>query len=111
MAKNNKNFNHFNQELENVLTAAETGMTKAVTMLEADTKSLTHVISGNLRRSWTHKVEASSGVVEGAVGSNLKYAPQEDNRHPNLSQALNDNHQTYMNVIANTIQQNIGQVR
>lgn len=103
-----ENFNHFGIELERALNAAETGMEKAVTQLEADTKALTHVDTGNLRRSWTHKTHANNGNIEGAVGSNLAYAPYEDDYHGNLSVALEDNKQAYMDIIANEIQKQIG---
>lgn len=97
------NFNHFDQERQRVLKAAKAGMQKAVTQFEADTKMLTHVQTGDLRRSWTHKVEASDGHVEGAVGSNLRYAPYEDDYHPNISEALNTNVQSYFNIVAEAI--------
>lgn len=98
-----KNFNNFDSELNKMIAAAERGMEKAVIKLEADTKLLTHVQTGALRRSWTHDVKTDGSVVEGAVGSNLEYAPYEDDRHGNLSTALNENLQQYLNTIANEI--------
>lgn len=97
------NFNHFQQELQRVTNAAKAGMQKAVTQFEADTKMLTHVQTGALRRSWTHKVQSTPGHVEGAVGSNLRYAPYEDDYHPNITEALNTNAQKYFDIIANTV--------
>ena len=61
----NNNFNHFGAELERVLAAAEKGMEKAVTELEADTKNITHVKTGALKRSWTHRTQSKNGNVEG----------------------------------------------
>lgn len=105
---NQKNFNHFNEELERTLKAAETGMKKAVTKLEADTKLITHVDTGALRRSWTHKVKSKDGCVEGAVGSNLEYAPYEDDLHGNLSVALAEDNQALIDIIANEIKSGLG---
>lgn len=102
MAK--KNFNNFNIELENVLSAAETGMEKAMTELQKDTQMLTHVQTGALRRSWTHDTKRNSdGTIEGAVGSNLVYAPVEDDRHGNLSVAVEQDRIRLLNMIANEI--------
>lgn len=103
------NFNHFDEELQKVLKAAESGMEKAVIELEADTKLITHVDTGTLRRSWTHKTRASqNGIIEGAVGSNVEYAPFEDQYHGNLSVALNENLQQYIEVISDEIKNAIG---
>ena len=103
------NFDHFDTELDKVLKAAETGMEKAVIKFEADTKLLTHVDTGTLRRSWTHKTTAhNNGNIEGAVGSNVEYAAYEDSYHPNISQALEDNLDSYMLTISNEIQKQIG---
>lgn len=103
------NFNHFDSELQKLLSAAETGMEKAVTKLEADTKMITHVDTGTLRRSWTHKTKVNqNGSIEGAVGSNVEYAPYEDDYHGNLSVALNDNLNEYFDTIQNEIKSQIG---
>lgn len=102
-------FNNFNEEMKKLLQAAETGMEKAVIKFEADTKLLTHVDTGTLRRSWTHKTTAhNNGNIEGAVGSNVEYAAYEDSYHPNISQALEDNVNSYMLTISNEIQKQIG---
>ena len=103
------NFNHFDKELQKLLDAAEKGMEKAVTQLEVDTKLITHVDTGTLRRSWTHKTNThNNGLIEGAVGSNVEYAPIEDDYHGNLSVALSDNLQSYMETISNEIKSAIG---
>lgn len=104
----NNNFNHFGAELERVLAAAEKGMEKAVTELEADTKNITHVKTGALKRSWTHRTQSKNGNVEGAVGSNLVYAPYEDDYHGNLSVALEEGKQHYLDVIADEIKAGLG---
>lgn len=102
-------FNNFNLELEKVLSATQIGMEKATTQFQADTMMLTHVDTGALRRSWTHKVETNEdGSVEGAVGSNLEYAPYEDDLHGNLSTALEENEQSYIEIVANEIKSVIG---
>ncbi|MBQ4515418.1 MAG: HK97 gp10 family phage protein [Clostridia bacterium] len=82
-----------------IISAAERGMEKAVTKLQADTQMLTHVDTGALRRSWTHSVTTTSNDIVGTVGSNLKYAPYEDALHPNLSEALESNVDKYFNLI------------
>jgi len=102
-------FNHFGEELAKVLNAAEAGMKNAVIKFEADTKALTHVQTGTLRRSWTHKVKSNAnGTIEGAVGSNLEYAPYEDALHGNISTALDNNLDEYMNTISDEIKTAIG---
>jgi len=103
-----KNFNHFGMELNRTLAAAERGMEKAVTALQSDTMNLTHVQTGALKRSWTHKTESKNGSVEGAVGSNLAYARYEDDYHGNLSVALEDNKQQYLDMIADEIKAGLG---
>lgn len=103
------NFNHFQEELQKVLSAAEVGMEKATTKFQADTMLLTHVQTGNLKRSWTHKVKVSpNGKIEGAVGSNLEYAPYEDLYHGNVSTALDNNLDSYMKTISDEIKNAIG---
>lgn len=84
-------------------SAAFKGMEKAATQFEADTKMLTHVDSDSLRRSWTHSVEDSGSKIEGAVGSNLEYAPYEDDYHGNLTTAINNNIKSYFNIVVNEI--------
>ena len=101
-------FDHFDSELDKVLQAAERGMTKAVIKFEADTKLLTHVDTGTLRRSWTHKVEKNGDNIIGAVGSNVEYAPYEDALHPNISQALEDNIDNYIDTISREIKKALG---
>ncbi len=103
------NFDHFDTELDKVLKAAERGMKKAVIKFEADTKLLTHVDTGTLRRSWTHKTQTDKdGNIIGAVGSNVEYAPYEDAYHPNISQALDDNIDSYMQTVSKEIEKAIG---
>jgi len=92
-----------NDEVNKVLAAIQRGMEKAVIEFEADTKLLTHVDTGALRRSWTHKVNNDNGIINGVVGSNLLYAPIEDDYHGNLSVALEENKTHYLEVVANEI--------
>lgn len=101
-------FSNFDTELSKVLQAAERGMTKAVIKFEADTKLLTHVDTGTLRRSWTHKVEKNGDNIIAAVGSNVEYAPFEDALHPNISQALDDNIDNYIDTISREIKKALG---
>lgn len=96
------------KEINRVLSAAARGMEKACTQLEHDTKNLTHVQTGALKRSWTHKVTSKNGKIEGAVGSNLAYAPYEDDYHGNLSVALNNDKEMLMDMIANEIRSGLG---
>lgn len=103
-----KNFNKFGEELNRTLSAAKRGMEKAIIALEADTKLITHVDTGALKRSWTHKTSSNDGIVEGAVGSNLVYAPYEDDYHGNLSVALENGKQQYMDMIADEIKAGLG---
>lgn len=102
------NFDHFDTELDKVLKAAERGMKKAVIKFEADTKLLTHVDTGTLRRSWTHKTEKQGDNIIGIVGSNVPYAKYEDAYHPNISQALDDNLDSYMQTVSKEIEKAIG---
>ena len=88
---------------DKILAAAERGMKKAVIAFEADTKALTHVDTGHLRRSWTHDVVKTGDDIIGKVGTNVPYAPFEDSLHGNVSTALNDNYDKYMKIIANEI--------
>ena len=106
-------FDNFDTELEKVLQAAERGMKKAVIKFESDTKMITHTgvgtaAPGTLKRSWTHKVEKQGDNIIAAVGSNVEYAPFEDALHPNISQALEDNLDSYMQTVSNEIKQAIG---
>lgn len=103
------NFNNIMPEMERALKAAETGMKKAVIKLEADTKLITHVDTGALKRSWTHKTSSKDGSIEGAVGSNLEYAPYEDDLHGNLSVALAQDADMLMETIANEIKAGMGE--
>ena len=102
------NFNNFESEKSKVLNALENGMTKACLKFQADTMELTHVQTGALRRSWTYGVESNDGIVEGAVGSNLEYAPYEDDYHGNLSTAFNNNIETYMQTVTDAVKSAIG---
>ena len=95
--------NGWKDATDRILAAAERGMKKAVTVFESDTKALTHVQTGNLRRSWTHDVVKTGDDIIGKVGTNVPYAPFEDSLHGNVSTALNDNYDKYMKIIANEI--------
>lgn len=83
---------------------ARNGIEKACTILEADTKSLTHVDSGALRRSWTHEVKENRNSIEGTVGTNISYAPYENWKHPNISQAVEKNQNKIFQIIAEEMQ-------
>lgn len=48
----------------------------------------THVITGRLRTSETHRVEA--GGLRGYVSSDVDYAPMENARHPFFPPAVED---------------------
>lgn len=78
-------------------------MKEACTMLEADTKNLTHVESGHLRRSWTHSVEDDGKTIVGHVGTNVVYAPVENWRHPNLSQAVDNDKEKIRGLFKNKL--------
>ena len=93
------------EEIAKVRAAALRGMEKATTQWEADTKAITHVDTGALRRSWTHAVEESGSKIYGVCGSNLAYAQAEDDYHGNLSTALNSNVKNYFDTIAEEIKQ------
>lgn len=103
-----KNINNFESEMNKVLNAAESGMTKACLKFQADTMALTHIDTGALRRSWTYGVENNDGVIEGAVGSDLEYAPYEDDYHGNLSTAFNNNADSYLQTVADEIKSAVG---
>lgn len=91
--------NGFKDATKRMIEAAERGMEKAVIQLEADTKTLTHVQTGALKRLWTHDVENRGNDIVGKVGTNLKYAPYEDELHGNLSTALENNIDKYYRTI------------
>jgi len=95
--------NGWKDATDRILAAAERGMKKAVIAFEADTKALTHVDTGHLRRSWTHDVVKTGDDIIGKVGTNVPYAKYEDKYHGNVSTALNDNYDNYMKIIANEI--------
>ena len=96
-------FDHFEQTRKAIIDAAATGMEKAMLKLQADTQAITHVDTGALRRSWTHKVIKQGASVYGAVGSNLKYAVYEDDYHGNLSVALNNDFQELVDTVAQAV--------
>lgn len=100
-----KNYERWDELTEDYLNKAEKAMETAVTALEADTKLNTHVLSGALRRSWTHDVKRKDGDIIGSVGSNLQYAVYEDDYHPNLSKALDENLDKYLKMIENGIKE------
>lgn len=107
------NFDNFDTELDKVLKAAERGMTKAVIKFQADTMMVTHTgvgtaAPGTLKRSWTHKTEKQGDNIIGIVGSNVPYAKYEDAYHPNISQALDDNLDSYMQTVSKEIEKAIG---
>lgn len=111
MAKNKISFNvktikkfDADEIIANTRAAALRGMEKATNQFEADTKLLTHEITGALRRSWTHGVEDDGKTITGAVGSNLEYAPYEDDYHGNLTTALNSNISDYLETVAKEVQ-------
>lgn len=93
----------FQNATDRMLDAAVRGMTKAVIALEADTKDLTHVKTGALRRSWTHEVSVDASKIVGSVGSNLEYAKYEDTYHPSLSAAISDNRDKYFQIVADEL--------
>jgi len=98
-----QNFNDFGKELERVKRAALKGMEDGVIDLQGDTIAITHVLSGDLKRSWTHSVGTEGDKVLGSVGSNLRYAPYEDEYHPTLKRALEEDRQAIFDKIANEI--------
>jgi hypothetical protein len=53
-------------------------MSRIVITVESNTKRETRVLTGNLRRSWTHEVQASG--ERGIVGTNVTYAPYQKNK-------------------------------
>jgi hypothetical protein len=53
-------------------------MSRIVITVESNTKRETRVLTGNLRRSWTHQVQASG--ERGIVGTNVAYAPYQKNK-------------------------------
>ena len=98
-----KNVDKWDKCTSGMMAKAKRGMTKAVIALEADTKLNTHVLSGALRRSWTHDVQTENDNVIGVVGSNMPYAVYEDNYHPNLTKALDENLDKYFRLIESYI--------
>lgn len=53
------------------------GMTRIVITAERNVRLASHVRTGTLRRSWTHRVEATG--ERGVVGTTVSYAPYQVN--------------------------------
>lgn len=53
-------------------------MSRITITVEGNVKRKTRVLTGNLRRSWTHEVEATG--KRGVVGTTVSYAPFQKNK-------------------------------
>lgn len=61
------------------MTALQKALMSRITItVEGNVKRKTRVLTGNLRRSWTHEVEASG--KRGVVGTTVNYAPFQKNK-------------------------------
>ena len=81
----------FINEINNVHNLLISCMNEAVIKIEADTKLLCPVRTGNLKRSYTHEVEDKKDVIMGSVGTNVEYAFFADLKRPHLTQAIDKN--------------------
>ena len=103
-----KGKDNFDAETEKLLTGLERGGEIAGPAAQRDTALNTHVITGNLRRSWTYKVWREGSVIIVAVGSNVAYAPAEDERHGNLTPTINENAPIYFGMMIDEAKRTIG---
>lgn len=53
-------------------------MQRIVLVVQANVQRRTHVLTGNLRRSWTSRVEKSG--ERGVIGTSVAYAPYQRNQ-------------------------------
>ncbi len=81
----------FENEMNNVHDLLLSCMNTAVLKVEADTKLLCPVRTGNLKRSYTHDVEDKKSLIIGSVGTNVEYAFFADLKRPHLTQAIDMN--------------------
>jgi hypothetical protein len=98
--------NPFEKEKQRVRELALKCMEEAMIMVEADTKELCPVLSGTLKRSYTHDVEEKDNKIIGAVGTNVEYAYWADQKQPHLTQAIDMN----MNKIKEKFANELGKV-
>lgn len=83
--------NVFEREKQRVHDLALKCMEESMIIIEADTKQLCPVDTGNLKRSYTHEVDEKDKIIEGSVGTNVEYAYWVDLKQPHLTQAVDMN--------------------
>jgi hypothetical protein len=97
--------NPFELEKKRIKELALKAMEESMLMIEADTKLLCPVKTGNLKRSYTHEVEDKNGTITGSVGTNVEYAYWVDLNQPHLKQAVDMNMNKIKEKFANELRQ------
>jgi len=81
----------FDNTTQKAMKNATRAMEESMFMIEADTKLLSPVKTGTLKRSYTSAVKVDGDEIVGAVGTNVEYAPYADWRKPHLTAAADQN--------------------
>lgn len=76
---------------------------KVCVVVEADTKTLCPVLTGTLRRSYTHSIQKKPKKVVGVVGTNVEYAFFVDRKRPHLIKAIDQTKQQIEDIIKDTL--------
>lgn len=93
----------FDAEIERVKQAGLKAMREGMLAIEADTKLLTPVKTGTLKRSYTSDAEIDGDNIIGAVGTNVEYAYWADQKQPHLTQAVDQNMEKVKQKIADAL--------
>jgi hypothetical protein len=81
----------YEQAADKQLQDALTAMKESMFMIEADTKQLSPVKTGTLKRSYVSDAFIKDDVITGVVGTPVEYAPYADWRKPHLTLAVDQN--------------------
>lgn len=95
----------FENEINRTLQAGLQAMQDSMFMIEADTKQLTPVKTGTLKRSYTSEAAIEGDNIIGTVGSNVEYAFWADQKQPHLTAAVDQNMERVKQKIADTLRQ------
>ncbi len=91
---------NYKQEQDRIRKLREKAMNEAALIVEADSKLLSPVDTGNLRRSITHSVKSDDKKTTAKVGSNVEYSYWASRHTPYLEPALEQNLETIRRKIA-----------
>lgn len=81
----------FAEAIADVKKRRELAMEEICTMVEADAKLLTPVLTGNLKRSYTHAIKSDDKKTQGSVGTTVEYAIYAERKKPHLEPAVDMN--------------------